>query len=81
MAENPCRGIRVESAKERRPPTILRISELRKLLALAKGGFKVEAAEEEKTAWRKKFGSDFNSRSANGHGTYSCGRLLRRRAS
>ena len=57
MAENPCRGIRVESAKERQPPAILRTSELRKLLALAKDGFKVEAAEEERIAWRKKFGS------------------------
>jgi hypothetical protein len=57
MAENPCRGIKVESSKERRPPTILRISELRKLLILAKQGFKVEAAEEEKAVWRKKFGS------------------------
>ena len=57
MAENPCRGIKVESAKEKQPPTILRISELRKLLTLAKDGFKVEAAEEEKAAWRKKFGS------------------------
>jgi integrase len=57
MAENPCRGIKVEGAKERQPPTILRISELRKLLTLAKDGFKVEAAEEEKAVWRKKFGS------------------------
>jgi hypothetical protein len=57
MAENPCRGIRVESAKKGSRQGFLRISELRKLLALAKHGFKVEAAEEEKTAWRKKFGS------------------------
>ena len=57
MAENPCRGIKVQSTKEKQPPTILRISELRKLLTLAKDGFKVEAAEEEKAAWRKKFGS------------------------
>jgi integrase len=57
MVENPCRGIKVESAKERQPPTILRISELWKLLALGKDGFKVEAAEDEKAAWRKKFGS------------------------
>ena len=57
MPENPCRGIKVESAKEKKPPTILRISELRKLLTLAKDGFKVEAQEEEKAAWRKKFGA------------------------
>jgi len=57
MAENSCRGIKVESAKEKQPPMILRISELRKLLTLVKDGFKVEAAEEEKAAWRKKFGS------------------------
>jgi integrase len=57
MAENPCRGIRVESAGERQPPTILRISELRKLLTLAKDGFRVEPAEEERAAWRTKFGA------------------------
>jgi integrase len=57
MAENPCRGIKVESAKERRPTRILRVSELRKLLAFAKDGFKIEAAEEERAVWRKKFGS------------------------
>ena len=57
MAENPCRGVKFGSAKERQPPTIVRISELRKLLTLAKGGFNVEAAEEEKAPWRKKFGS------------------------
>jgi hypothetical protein len=57
MPENPCREIKVESAKEKKPPTILRISELRKLLTLAKDGFKIEAQEEEKAAWRKKFGA------------------------
>ncbi|HEY5740910.1 MAG TPA: hypothetical protein VIS99_00085 [Terrimicrobiaceae bacterium] len=38
-------GIKVESAKEMRPPTILRISERRKLLTLAKDGSKVETPE------------------------------------
>jgi len=33
------------------------IPELRNLLTLAKGGFKVEAEEEEKTEWRRKFGA------------------------
>ena len=73
-------GNQSRKRKERHTPTILGTSDLRKL-ALAKGGFKVEAAEEEKVAWRKKLGLDFNSRSADGHGTCSRGRLLRRRAS
>ena len=57
MAENPCRGIKVETANEKPPPRILSIAEVRKLLSLTKDGFKVEAAEGEKAAWRKKFGA------------------------
>ena len=79
MVENPCRGIKVESAKERQPPTILRISELWKLLALGKDGFKVEAAEDE--GGLEEVRLDFNSRSADGHGAYSRAWLLCRGAS
>jgi integrase len=58
MAENPCLGMTVEeSTMKKSAVRILSIEEVRKLLHLAAAGFKVEAEEHEKEAWREKFGA------------------------
>ncbi len=49
--------LRLKAQRKGSRQEILRISELRNLLTLARDGLKVEAAEEEKGAWRKKFGA------------------------
>lgn len=78
VSEYSCRHC---DRQEKKPPTILRISELRKLLTLAKDGFKVEAQGRGKGGLAEEVRRDFNSHSADGHGANYHGRLLRRRAS
>ncbi|MEO6847154.1 MAG: hypothetical protein ABI254_07840 [Chthoniobacterales bacterium] len=58
MVENPCLGMAVEQSTTKKAAVrILSIAEVRKLFHLVVFGFKAEAADEEKEAWRKKFGA------------------------
>ena len=58
VVENPCLGITVEESTTKKAAVrILKIEEARKMLHFLATGFKVEADEKEKDAWREKFGS------------------------
>lgn len=58
MAENPCLGITIEESTTKKAAVrILKIDEARKMLHFVATGFKVEADESEKDAWREKFGA------------------------
>jgi integrase/recombinase XerD len=55
VAGNPCAGIKSEGSSEEKPVRILTISEVKKMLSLAKEGFVIRSTEEQKKTWRKKF--------------------------
>jgi len=55
IESNPCQGIDVEDAGERKPVRILTITELRSMLDLAKSGFTLEIPPEHEVKKRERF--------------------------